>query len=205
MSNTTDSVNWAAAATLMTLSVSLRCARDFSYYRSKTPRRMSPEKMLEICERLQSCCYSLQNLMMMPEEGFLPGVSDTGPDASDTGLVNPDVVEHGDNKDGNDSLKHDVMQDLDSDDLSLTQTSLRPFLFILGRAVHDNLETLHRELLFYPADQIADLIPWIDRERRYWRDYDSSNFYDETLLLKLDHEILATLQHIERGIQAFAS
>lgn len=193
MSNTSDSVNWAAAATLMTLSVSLRCARDFSYYRSKSPRRMSTEKMLEICERLQSCCYSLQNLMMMPE-------------TSDTALVHPDDVENG-NKDVENGNKRDgsVLRDVGPDEISLTHASLRPFLFILGRTVHDNLETLHRELLFYPADQIADLIPLIDRERRYWREYDSSNFYDDTLLLKLDHEILATLQDIESGIHSFTS
>ncbi len=146
-------MNWAAAATLMTLSVSVRCARDFRYYRATEPESVKHDELVKICHRLRRNSFALQNLMMK----------------------------------------------------ELTSSTF-PFLFLLGRAIHDDLETLHRDILFFDADQIIAIIPLIDAERNRWKNYNRASFYDEALTGQLDHAIPAhfdrLLAHIRELKQA---
>jgi len=79
-----------------------------------------------------------------------------------------------------------TLQNLLMDDIS---PSTWPFLFLIGRSIHDDLETLHRDLLFFEADDIVKLIPVIDTERKFWKEYNQVSLYDTHLIDRLDHEI----------------
>lgn len=131
----------------MTLSVSLRCAHDFQYYRSQSTETPAIQKLEKTVKRLISNTESLHNLLTQLDE----------PEA-------------------------------------------RPFHYILGRTIHNDLETLHRDLLFFDADQIIDIIPLIDSERRFWREYNMDRFYNPGLIRRLGHEIPAVLKQIRHGI-----
>lgn len=144
MNSTTENKNWAAAATLMTLSVSVRCARDFKYYRSGEQTVIDRDNLLKICSRLYHHGYSLQNLMTAPES-----------------------------------------------------PSVYPFLFLIGRNIHDDLETLHRDLLFFEPDDIVDIIPLIDDERKRWKSYNRVSYYSESLVEKLDHEFPVFIEKLD--------
>lgn len=148
MDNQTENKNWAAVATLMTLSVSVRCARDFRYYRTGANTLIKRKNLLKICTRLKHHTYSLQNLM--------------------TGRKFPSVY---------------------------------PFMFLIGRNIHDNLETLHRDLLFFKAEDIVDIIPIIDVERKRWSCYNRASFYDETLVEQLDYEIPAIIEKLDTNLR----
>lgn len=128
----------------MTLSVSVRCARDFKYYRSGEQTVIDLDNLLKICSRLYHHGYSLQNLMTAPES-----------------------------------------------------PSVYPFLFLIGRNIHDDLETLHRDLLFFEPDDIVDIIPLIDDERKRWKSYNRASYYSETLVEKLDHEFPVFIEKLD--------
>jgi len=127
----------------MTLSVSLRCARDFRYYRSQKPVIIEREDLEKLCHQIRQNLFSLQNIMIK-------------------------------------EITH----------------SLYPFLFLLGRAIHDDLETLHRDLLFFQADDLVEIIPLIDIERKRWHSYNQADFYDVELISQLDHQIPYNLDKI---------
>jgi hypothetical protein len=138
-----ENLSWAAAATLMTLSVSLRCARDFRYYRSKKSEIIERDDLEKLCDQIRLNLFSLQNVMIQE--------------------ITP---------------------------------SLYPFLFLLGRTIHDDLETLHRDLLFFQADDLVEIIPLIDTERKRWNFYNQADFYNEELISQLDHQIPYNLDYI---------
>jgi hypothetical protein len=142
-----ENLTWAAAATLMTLSVSLRCARDFRYYRSRKSVIIERDELETLCNQIRKNLYSLQNVM-----------------------------------------------------INEIRPSLYPFLFLLGRAIHDDLETLHRDLLFFQADELTEIIPVIDIERKRWKSYNQADFYDEELISQLDHQIPNHLEVILTNI-----
>lgn len=132
----------------MTLSVSVRCARDSKYYRSGEQTVIERDSLLKVCNRLYHYCYTLQNLM----GGF-------------------------------------------------ESSSVYPFLFVTGRNIHDDLETLHRDLLFFEPDDIIDIIPLIDKERKRWNSYNQVSFYTETLTEKLDGEFPAFIKKLNTNLR----
>jgi hypothetical protein len=140
---------WASAATLMTLSVSLRCAKDFRYYRNQQSITVEREKLESLCRQIRHHLFSLHNVMLNE--------------------ITPSVY---------------------------------PFLFLLGRSIHDDLETLHRDLLFFEADDLVDVIPLIDHERNRWKSYNQADFYDEELSSQLDHQIPSNLDNILAHIRS---
>lgn len=143
MSSSSENKNWAATATLMTLSVSMRCVRDFRYYRTDKPVTIKRSDLEQVGEQLLENSFTLHNLLM------------------DT--ISP---------------------------------STWPFLFLIGRSVHDDLETLHRDLLFFDPGDIVDMIRTIDGERTRWKKYNRVSFYSEVLADCLDHEIPLTFQNL---------
>lgn len=83
-----------------------------------------------------------------------------------------------------------------------------PFFVSISGCINDLLEEIHRKLLFYDADLIVDIIPMIDQQRKFWKEFASTEFYDSHLLKELDHSIPETLLSIEKkllGLPPFAS
>lgn len=208
MGSSTENMNRAAATTLMTLSVSMRCSRDFRYYRSRSPRKADKVELIDLCRRLQSHSYSLHNLIIHFQYN---------PDHShDPYRSNPEYLRNSPAPD--DSHGYDVPGTPDQDaphppggprgsdapdqpDQSGNLT-LQPFLFLLGRSIHDDLETLHRELLFRNPDQLTDIIPRIDLERGFWKNYHHAELYSGELAARLDREIPAGFADLEKAIEA---
>lgn len=127
----------------MTLSVSMRCVRDFRYYRTEKPVTIQRSELEKVCKQVLENSFTLHNLLI--------------------------------------------------DNIS---SSTWPFLFLIGRSIHDDLETLHRDLLFFEAEDIVNMIPVIDKERRQWKKYNQVSFYDKMLTGRLEHEIPSTLQNL---------
>lgn len=83
-----------------------------------------------------------------------------------------------------------------------------PFFVAIAGGINDLLEEVHRKLLFFDADDIVDIIPLIDQQRKFWADFNEADFYDSTLTLKLDNSVPETLIKIEKnviGLPPFAS
>jgi hypothetical protein len=84
---------------------------------------------------------------------------------------------------------------MDSDD------SFSPFYVALAGKISDQLEELHRKLLFFDADLIEELIPEIDAERAFWKELTEPGFYSEALISHLDHKLPARFIRIEIGLE----
>jgi len=83
-----------------------------------------------------------------------------------------------------------------------------PFLVSIACNINDAFEEIHRDLLFYDADEIVDIIPLIDQQRKFWADFTEPEFYDSHLFNKLDRSVPETLYKIEKnllGLPPFAS
>jgi len=75
-----------------------------------------------------------------------------------------------------------------------------PFFVSLAGEINDQLEELHRKLLFFDPDHISDIIPLIDRQRTFWNRLTEEDFYNRELLGSLENEIPNTLTEIENKI-----
>lgn len=76
-----------------------------------------------------------------------------------------------------------------------------PFFVSVAGLVNDLLEEIHRKLLFFQSDDIIDIIPKVDQQRRFWSDFNQSHFYDADLVKALDHSVPQALLKIERKIE----
>jgi hypothetical protein len=72
------------------------------------------------------------------------------------------------------------------------------FFVAFSKQIFDQLEELHRKLLFFDADLIAEIIPEIDQQRWFWNNLIEPEFYDDRLIEALEHEIPQTLYRIEK-------
>jgi hypothetical protein len=75
-----------------------------------------------------------------------------------------------------------------------------PFFVSLASEIHDQLEELHRKLLFFDPDQISEIIPLIDHQRTFWNRLSEQNFYNNELSGSLEKEIPNFLTEIENKI-----
>lgn len=92
--------------------------------------------------------------------------------------------------------------------MSKNQPEEAPFFVAVAGEINDVFEEIHRKLLFYDADLIVNIIPKIDDQRKFWRAFTNTEFYDSHLLKKLDHSIPEALLSIEKnliGLPPFAS
>jgi len=78
-----------------------------------------------------------------------------------------------------------------------------PFMVTLAGDVHDSLENLHRNLLFYDAEHIEALIPEIDRERSFWSSFTNHHFYDEGISEHIDSNTLPAISRIKQKLLTF--
>ncbi|MEX0647274.1 MAG: hypothetical protein WEA56_06930 [Balneolaceae bacterium] len=76
-----------------------------------------------------------------------------------------------------------------------------PFLVSVSGLIYDQLEELHRKLLFFEAGSISEIIPLIDDQRRFWQRLTQPDFYSETLLHELEYNIPCNLEIIEQQVQ----
>ena len=79
-------------------------------------------------------------------------------------------------------------------------TDFSPFFVSLAGEIYDQLEELHRKLLFFDPDQISELIPLIDRQRTFWNRLSEEDFYNRELLDSLENEIPDIFTEIELKI-----
>lgn len=75
-----------------------------------------------------------------------------------------------------------------------------PFFVSLAGEINDQLEELHRKLLFFDPDQISEIVPLIDRQRTFWNRLAEEDFYNRELLGSLENEIPNILTEIEHKI-----
>lgn len=73
------------------------------------------------------------------------------------------------------------------------------YVFIAGR-INDLFEEIHRKLLFFDSDDIVELIPKIDQQRKFWRNFNDENFYDSDLVANLDSFVPQEVVSIEKNI-----
>lgn len=78
-----------------------------------------------------------------------------------------------------------------------------PFMVTLAGNIHDSFEKLHRNLLFYSAEYIEDIIPVIDHERSFWIKFTNHRFYDEGISEHIDTETLPAITQIKEKLLTF--
>lgn len=71
------------------------------------------------------------------------------------------------------------------------------FFVALARQIDDQLEELHRKILFFSASQIEEVVPLIDQQRSYWNNLTNPDFYSSVLIESLEHEIPSAIKRIE--------
>lgn len=92
--------------------------------------------------------------------------------------------------------------------MSKNEPDEAPFFVTIAGGINDLLEEIHRKLLFFDADDIVDVIPKIDEQRKFWADFNEVDFYDSGLEKELEHSIPEALISIEKiliGLPPFAS
>lgn len=86
------------------------------------------------------------------------------------------------------------LQNLCLDDEGSAGTS--SFKVMLAKQIQDNLEQLHRNLLFYDVDHIVTLIRKIDRLRSFWSDSSDAEFYTGNLSASIDTHVVSQFADI---------
>lgn len=64
------------------------------------------------------------------------------------------------------------------------------FKVMLSKQIQDNLEQLHRDLLFFDVDHIVELIQHIDHLRSFWSESSKAEFYDDSLTNRIDKQVV---------------
>lgn len=84
--------------------------------------------------------------------------------------------------------------------MSRNEPDEAPFFVSIAGTINDLLEEIHRKLLFFDARDIVDIIPLVDRQRRFWADFNEVDFYGSSLVQELDHSIPKALVKIENNL-----
>lgn len=74
------------------------------------------------------------------------------------------------------------------------------FVSVAGR-INDLLEEIHRKILFFDTDDIVEIVPMIDRQRKFWKEFNHVEFYHSSLIRELDSSVPETLSKIEKNIK----
>jgi len=94
-------------------------------------------------------------------------------------------------------IRHEIytLQNLYLNDKGSVSSS--PFKVMLAKNILDHFEELHRNLLFFDVDTIQSIIPVIDRQRRFWQQSTEVEFYNESLVQKLDSTVEQDMTRLE--------
>lgn len=76
-----------------------------------------------------------------------------------------------------------------------------PFKVMIAKRVSDHFEELHRKLLFFDVDDITDIIPIIDQQRRFWDEAVEPGFYENDLPEKLQQILSSVYPDLENQIK----
>lgn len=143
-------LTFSAAATGITLTISKRLARNFSYYRKRAeqPEEVYRENLLNLLLETKQLSYSLHNLLI------------------------------------DQSGRHS------------------PFMVAIAGQIVDLLDDIHRKLLLFDAEKIADIIPPLDALRNIWIEYTEPGFYDENLSFHIEHQFPHYISKIETDVRS---
>lgn len=147
LKNSNSSIQFAAAASAVTLTTSRKLARNFRYYKSSDPGLVSRDDLVILCREARSEAFSMHNLITKDER------------------------------------------------------NRSPFLVSLAGQIFDQLEELHRKLLFFDAELISQIIPIVDQQRSFWKYLTNPEFYSQDLIHNLEHNIPRKFTKIESLIE----
>ena len=91
------------------------------------------------------------------------------------------------------------LQNLYLDDTGMDSHS--SFKVMIAKQIQDNLEELHRKVLFFDTDDIVDMVPVLDQLRGFWSDSSEPEFYESNLPNRIDKYIVPLLSDIEQQLQ----
>lgn len=74
------------------------------------------------------------------------------------------------------------------------------FKVLIAKQIQDNLEELHRKVLFFEPDDIIEIIPAIDSLRSFWSASSDPEFYDSDLPLRIDKQNIPLLTDIRHHL-----
>jgi len=75
------------------------------------------------------------------------------------------------------------------------------FKVLIAKQIQDNLEELHRKILFFEPDDIVEIIPAVDSLRSFWSDSSDPEFYNSDLPLRIDKQNIPLLTEIRRHLK----
>jgi len=94
------------------------------------------------------------------------------------------------------------LQNLYLDDGNQGSEAVSAYKVMLAKLVQDNLESLHRKILFFDAALISELIPIIDGQRLFWKQSTEPEFYDDGLPWEIDRHLATDLPAMEQHLNA---
>ena len=141
-------LQFAAAATAVTLTSSQKLIRNSRYYKTSRSGNIYRDDLADMCRAIRQDTYGLQNLMMNEA------------------------------------------------------TAKSPFLVALSGKIYDQLEELHRNLLFFDPGSISEIIPFVDQQRRFWEQLTEPDFYSDALLNELEYNVPHALDVIKQKIDS---
>jgi len=75
------------------------------------------------------------------------------------------------------------------------------FKVLIAKQIQDNLEELHRKILFFEPDDIIEIVSALDSLRTFWSDSSDPGFYEDELPLRIDNQILPLLSIIQKNLK----
>lgn len=94
------------------------------------------------------------------------------------------------------------LQNLYLDDQNQQNDTGSSFKVILAKQIQDNFEDLHRKILFFDAELIADLIPIIDKQRAFWNESTEPEFYMNDLPVQIDRHLSTDFPEMEQYLHS---
>lgn len=75
------------------------------------------------------------------------------------------------------------------------------FKVLIAKQIQDNLEELHRKVLFFEPDDIVEIIPAVDLLRSFWSDSSDPDFYENDLPVRMDKKIIPLVSGIQYQLE----
>ncbi len=94
------------------------------------------------------------------------------------------------------------LQNLYLNDVNQQSDTSSSFKVMLAKQIQDNFEDLHRKILFFDADLIANIIPIIDRQRSFWKELTEPEFYENDLPIKIDRHLSTDFPAMEQYLHS---
>ncbi|HKL15985.1 MAG TPA: hypothetical protein VJ915_10150 [Balneolaceae bacterium] len=75
------------------------------------------------------------------------------------------------------------------------------FKVLIAKQIQDNLEELHRKVLFFEPDDIIEIVSALDSLRAFWSESSDPGFYQDDLSLHIDKQIVPLLSDIQKHLK----